>query len=788
MSVSRQENWLGQQRVDVPHLRAVESSIASDFDLFAGSIVAGSQARVVSGFQVVMSPSPLSGPATSLLVNTGSGVLMHPLATESGTLFQSPTGRTTEQLNSGSNTRVIGSFVANAVNYLGIDLRRAADSGTSDTVMFLDPVALQEAPKIVPLARTLDYVLVISTTDFSSTPGICPIAKITTDANNNVSAVVDCRRLMFRLGSGGSVPNIQNTYSWPTGRAENTSGDVFYGGDKGIPDFKSWMDAVMTRIQESNGGQYWYSPVTSTNIKLQRHGAVLANGEYFSWDGTTLTWQGLTFLIPNSAAQFNDITNGSTTMIEGDCVYVDLDFTTNRSGGTALTMTKAQFTALGASPVPGARMIVAWRLNSVIYTRDGNWPVGTLFQPATNTALGLVQLLTAANTPATPIVATVDTATNMLVAAGLSRRGTAGSLGGGAIAIGNDALDTSVVVGHAGINTTIAGTAKLDTLDKNAATAITCNTSIKATASQANDNGLEGTGNGTGSGGVFKGGSSGPGVVAQEVASNDKPVFLAKDRGGNTRFAIDHNGYPMGQLGIITETWWPDTLTSNPTFANNALLFNNRWKSNTNSGGNTSYLYGVDGQLLGPTVWMTSDTTINHTFWTGTSTWLFGRRAGSVHVFEWTFNLHDNLNQTWMHGLWDDAGGGTDPMTPGNTACWFQRASGGNWKTFVLGGAPFDTGVAPNINSFDRFRIEIYGETTPLAVATGGVGAGNTIIRFFINGVLVRTETNVSPWSVVATAKFGWYCKNTAALGGAGSGIMGPFRAVWNMFDNPTAL
>ncbi len=36
--ILRQQNWLGQQRVDAPHLRSLESSAAADFDVLAGLI------------------------------------------------------------------------------------------------------------------------------------------------------------------------------------------------------------------------------------------------------------------------------------------------------------------------------------------------------------------------------------------------------------------------------------------------------------------------------------------------------------------------------------------------------------------------------------------------------------------------------------------------------------------------------------------------------------------------------------------------------------------------------
>jgi hypothetical protein len=44
MSANRQLNLLGQWRLDVPHLRSIESSVAADFDLLAGSMLGGGQA------------------------------------------------------------------------------------------------------------------------------------------------------------------------------------------------------------------------------------------------------------------------------------------------------------------------------------------------------------------------------------------------------------------------------------------------------------------------------------------------------------------------------------------------------------------------------------------------------------------------------------------------------------------------------------------------------------------------------------------------------------------------
>jgi hypothetical protein len=263
MSVIRQANLLGQQRLDIPHLRAIEASVAADFDLLAGQIIAGKGALVVQGFNLLALSA--GTPATKLQLQVAGAIIMHPEASESGTIFQVPSTRASEILNA-ANTRVQGGFTANAVNYIGVDLRRTADASTADLVQFLDADTNLENPKTVPLGRTLDYVIVISTQDFSTTPGVAPLAKVTTDAFNNIATngIEDARNLTFRLGTGGTITDWKHQYPWPGGRGEPGVNGAqpnsdFTSGDKSISSLKDWIDAAMTRIWELGGGEYWYS-------------------------------------------------------------------------------------------------------------------------------------------------------------------------------------------------------------------------------------------------------------------------------------------------------------------------------------------------------------------------------------------------------------------------------------------------------------------------------------------------------------------------------------------------
>jgi hypothetical protein len=144
---------------------------------------------------------------------------------------------------------------------------------------------------------------------------------------------------------------------------------------------------------------------------------MFTNGDFFSWSGTDLTWQGVTFIFDNSTGHINDVADqtsssaGLTDMADGDAIYVDLDRTQDRlrSGSNALTPHKAPLTTLGTPVVPGSRWIIAWRYGSNVFARNNRFPVGQVLPIATTTAYGAVKL-SSANTPdPAAIVPALDT-------------------------------------------------------------------------------------------------------------------------------------------------------------------------------------------------------------------------------------------------------------------------------------------------------------------------------------------------------------------------------------------
>jgi hypothetical protein len=277
MSVQRRVNWISQQRVDVPDVRAIESAGSNDFDQLIQSFVTGtSQGYILRGFEISMTGA-IGGAASGLQMLVDPGAVFHIAASQSGTFYLVPSGTLPQQLNSATNTIVDGAFAPSAINYVGIDYERFIDSSTSAQVYIWDPTTNSETTKTAPRAQILRYRLKISTTTWPS--NILPIATVTTDAGNNVISITDCRWMLFRLGQGGATPNPFYNYPWtaqtegrqetPSSSASNSS-NPFHGGDKMLGDLKDWMNAVMTSVKEIKGTTYWYQLGSAGSIAKLR--------------------------------------------------------------------------------------------------------------------------------------------------------------------------------------------------------------------------------------------------------------------------------------------------------------------------------------------------------------------------------------------------------------------------------------------------------------------------------------------------------------------------------------
>lgn len=275
MSVRRRANLIGQQRIDIPHLKSIESAVSNDFDeLLSGLVLGENQSYVVRGFKVNMSGA-IGASASGLQLIVEDSSFLHGASNESGTFFSIPSGTAAEILNSTTNDKVEGSFGPTADNYIGIEFTRNVDDSTTDQVNFWNPTTNVETTKTVPLAITLDYKIVITTSNFAS--NVMPVAIVRTDASNNVVSVTDRRRLLYRLGTAGdSDPNPFYEYPWAEGRAENfytstsPTSSPFEGGDKQLNNMKDFFDALMTEIKLIKGTPYWYSNSVGSIYKTRQ--------------------------------------------------------------------------------------------------------------------------------------------------------------------------------------------------------------------------------------------------------------------------------------------------------------------------------------------------------------------------------------------------------------------------------------------------------------------------------------------------------------------------------------
>ena len=273
MAINRRNNTVNQLRIDTPYLRSIESAVCNDFDSVSTNLLTGEgKSYIVRGFEINMIGA-ISSAASGLQLLVANSSLLHGNSSVSGTFFNVPAGTPSEVLNSNVNTKVIGSFVANTVNYIGIEFNRSVDSSTSGQVYLWNPSTKTEISKTLPLAETLSYNIIITSSIWAS--NVLPISIVTTNSSNNVVSISDNRPMYLRLGTAGSSnPNPFYDYKWDNqaeGRVENpysSTSEVspFRGGDKQILSLKEWMDAAMSVFKEIKGTTYWYSENTGGSI------------------------------------------------------------------------------------------------------------------------------------------------------------------------------------------------------------------------------------------------------------------------------------------------------------------------------------------------------------------------------------------------------------------------------------------------------------------------------------------------------------------------------------------
>lgn len=272
MAVERRSRFLGSMRLDVPILRSIESATSADFDALIKAFATG-QSQVLRGFELT---NNINQAASGIQLIAANSAIFHGNSRLSGTFYTVPSNEPNQILNPAINTKVRGSFVPGAFNYVGIEFERIADVTTSDTAYFWEPTGKTEFSSSIPMAQVLKYTIVITTSVWAA--NVLPLARINVDISGNAVEITDQRPMLFRLGSAGfASPNPAYVYPWTDGRSENPSTSTsvavnpFKGGDKQISSLKDWMDSIMSSLKEIKGTTFWYSPnIGGSIVKLRQ--------------------------------------------------------------------------------------------------------------------------------------------------------------------------------------------------------------------------------------------------------------------------------------------------------------------------------------------------------------------------------------------------------------------------------------------------------------------------------------------------------------------------------------
>lgn len=363
MSVKQRFNWLDNQRVDKPHLKSLDDSVIFDFKTILQAFQSDTP-YILRGFNIQNPGAAINAPASNLQVVVDSGIIWAPNQTD-GPYLRVPPGTPNETLNT-ANPKVVGSFTANATNYVALRLKRSPDAGTTDLMAFWDVDAAVNFTKSVPTGLVLNYEFVINTSGFGSN---IPLALVVTDGANNVTSITNAKQGLFRLGTGGANPNPNYQWSY-TPAIENpltlaTSGgpSPFVGGDWEIKTFKEWMDAVMTEIKLMKGSSLWYvngstsiSNVNLADLWFDAVGHIIAGVGRFIHSDTTpgeITWSSDIYIRSLIGPLTYTIPAGTITLNNGDVAYIILDRDTDFQASNTFTFTNGSPTVTATAPILG---------------------------------------------------------------------------------------------------------------------------------------------------------------------------------------------------------------------------------------------------------------------------------------------------------------------------------------------------------------------------------------------------------------------------------------------------
>lgn len=257
------------ERLDLPDFLAIDSYTQGDFKYLMKSFVGDEKPFVLKGFDVI-NPNNAIG-TQNISIRVANSVMYYPTSMagpffyglEEGNLQAAP---------------LVPELRKNSTNYVYLVLSTA--DAAKDTRAFWDPDKNGgdggEFTQDVNTQTLLSAQVNVSVSSFPD--DTVPICKVVVGANF-IESIEDARDMMFRLGSGGLVPNPLNRYNFrqdpsstyarkePNTKMQSAlDPNPFFGGDKNIQTLKEWMDVVMTKFSELGGTTYWYEDVGAFNI------------------------------------------------------------------------------------------------------------------------------------------------------------------------------------------------------------------------------------------------------------------------------------------------------------------------------------------------------------------------------------------------------------------------------------------------------------------------------------------------------------------------------------------
>jgi hypothetical protein len=355
MSNKQSVNFLPNQRIDVPDLKSMDSSVIYDFATLLRCFQDGTP-YILRGFTI-----PFQASKTALALNTADSIIWAP-DQAAGSFLKVDAGEAPQALTS-ANSKVVGSFADGALNFVSIRFNRAADASTADIVTQWDDDTKTEFTVTAPRGLVLNYEIVISQSDFSTN---APVAVISINSTGTVTNIENAKNGLFRLGKGGATPDVNYSYNITT-NPENplnaTSGayDNFAGGDWQIKNFKEWMDAVMSAIKNILGSAYWYSNGSSAlsgvnllDLYNDSVGSLITGAGKFQQGGPgVMTWTSDLLIRSIIGPRTYVVPANFVTLADKQVAYITLDRNNDFQPANTFTFNNSTNTVTGSVAVTG---------------------------------------------------------------------------------------------------------------------------------------------------------------------------------------------------------------------------------------------------------------------------------------------------------------------------------------------------------------------------------------------------------------------------------------------------